>query len=220
MRTYWTAHGLAARGHEVHVVTNAKEVQPPFRMHMRAEDWRRCEHAYGSGSVSVHWTDPVDASQSHIPMASPFVSKLAAIAARVHAEQPFDVVLSHYLEPYGVAGHLAAQIAGVPHVVRMAGSDAGRLWHHPQFETLYDHVLRSAEVVIAAGVVAERAVNRGVAPGRIALGGGFTVPDELFKPDGPKLDLASLRDEVGSNAEFRELVWGELLPDRPYFGIY
>ena len=26
MRTYWTAHGLAAYGHEVHVVTNAKEV--------------------------------------------------------------------------------------------------------------------------------------------------------------------------------------------------
>ena len=35
MRTYWSAHALAARGHEVHVVTNAKEVQPPFRMHMR-----------------------------------------------------------------------------------------------------------------------------------------------------------------------------------------
>ena len=36
MRTYWTAHALAERGHEVHVVTNAKEAVPPFRMHMRA----------------------------------------------------------------------------------------------------------------------------------------------------------------------------------------
>ena len=114
---------------------------------------------YGTGSVTVHWTDPVDRSQSYIPMASPFVSKLAAIAARVHSECPFDVIYSHYLEPYGVAGHLAAQMIGVPHVVRMAGSDAGRLWHHPQFEALYDHVLRSAEVVIAAGPVAERAIH-------------------------------------------------------------
>ena len=220
MRTYWTAHRLAALGHEIHVVTNAKEAVAPDRMYMRPQDWERCEAQYGSGSVRVHWTDPVDGSQSYIPMASPFVSKLAAVAASVHSKSPFDLIYSHYLEPYGVAGHLAAQIAGAPHVVRMAGSDAGRLWHHPQFETLYDHVLRSAEVVIAAGVVAERAVNRGVAPDRIALGGGFTVPDELFKPDGPKLDLASLRDEVGSSVEFRELVWGELLPDRPYFGIY
>jgi len=154
MRTYWAAHALAARGHEVHVITNAKEVQPPFRMHMRPEDWRRCEGTYGGGSVSVHWTDPVDASQSHIPMASPFVSKLAAVAAGVHAERPFDVVFSFYMEPYGVAGHLAAQMTGVPHIVRMAGSDAGRLWHHPQLEALYDHVLRSAELVIIRGAVA------------------------------------------------------------------
>ena len=162
MRTYWSAHGLAARGHEVHVVTNAKEVLPPFRMYMRPADWKRCDARYDAGSVTVHWTDPVDRSQAYIPMASPFVSKLAAIAARVHSERPFDVMYSHYLEPYGVAAHLAAQIAHVPHVVRMAGSDAGRLWHHPQFEPLYDHVLRSAEIVIAAGTVAERAIERGI----------------------------------------------------------
>src|SRR3954452_5003490 len=34
MRTYRTAQALAPRGHAVHVVTNAKEVAPPFRMHM------------------------------------------------------------------------------------------------------------------------------------------------------------------------------------------
>ena len=118
--------------------------------------------AAGSGSVTVHWTDPVDRSQSFIPMASPFVSKLATVATRVHAEQPFDVILSHYLEPYGVAGYLASQMTGAPHVVRMAGSDAGRLWHHPQLAPLYDHVLRSAEAVVAVGPVAERATQRGV----------------------------------------------------------
>jgi hypothetical protein len=152
------------RGHDVHVVTNAKEVRPPYRMYMRAQDWKRCEAQYGKGSVTVHWTDPVDASQTHIPMASPFVSKLASVAARVHAEHPFHVIYSHYLEPYGVAGHLIGQITGLPHVVRMAGSDAGRLWRHPQFEPLYDHVLRSAEIVVAAGEVAERAAQRGVDP--------------------------------------------------------
>ena len=163
VRTYRTAHALAARGHEVHVVTNAKEVQPPFRMYMRPEDWRRCEAGYGTGSVTVHWTDPADRSQSYVPMASPFVSKLSTIAARAHSERPFEVIYSHYMEPYGVAAHLASQMTGVPHVVRMAGSDAGRLWHHPQFEALYDHVLRTARVVIAAGTVA-RARHRARCP--------------------------------------------------------
>jgi glycosyltransferase involved in cell wall biosynthesis len=219
MRTYWTAHALAERGHEIHVVTNAKEACRPFRMHMRPQDWMRCEAQSQVGSVKVHWTDPVDRSQSYIPMASPFVSKLAGIAARVHSERPFDVILSHYMEPYGVAGHLAAEIAGVPHVVRMAGSDAGRLWRHPQFEPLYNHVLRSAEVVVAAGVVAQRAVSRGVDPTRIAPGGSFVVPQQLFTPAGSAIDLAALTGEVELDPALRDAFWGEFPADRPYFGV-
>jgi glycosyltransferase involved in cell wall biosynthesis len=219
MRTYWAAHALAKRGHEVHVVTNAKEARPPFRMHMRPPDWARCEARYDPGSVMVHWTDPVDRSQSYIPMASPFVSKLATIAARAHSERPFDVIYSHYLEPYGVAGHLAAQITGVPHVARMAGSDAGRLWRHPQFELLYDHVLRSAELVIATGPVAKRAIERRIDPARIVFGGGIVVPDDVFTPDGPALDLKQLRREVAADPELRDLLWGDFAGGKPYFGI-
>jgi glycosyltransferase involved in cell wall biosynthesis len=220
MRTYWSAHGLAALGHVVHVVTNAKEAVAPFRMLMRAEDWKRCIAAHGTGSVTVHWTDPVDRSQSHTPMASPFVSKLAAVAARAHSERPFDVIYSHYLEPYGVAGYLAAEMTGVPHVVRMAGSDAGRLWHHPQLELLYDHVLRSADAVVATGTVAERAVQRGVPPERIVPVGGFAVPEDLFTPEGSKLDIAALRAEAKADPALRDLIWGNFAADRPYFGVY
>ena len=219
-RTYWGAHDLAARGHEVHVVTNAKEVRPPFRMHMRRQDWKRCEAAHEpTGSVTVHWTDPVDNSQFYIPLASAFVSKLAATAARVHSERPFDVVYSHYLEPYGVAGHLTAEIARVPHVVRMAGSDAGRLWRHPQLEALYDHVLRSATTVIATGAVAGRAIKHGVRPERIAAVGGFELPEDLFRPDGPVLDLAGLRREI-EDPELRDSLWGGFAGELPYFGVY
>jgi glycosyltransferase involved in cell wall biosynthesis len=220
MRTYWTAHGLAARGHEVHVVTNAKEARPPFRMHMRRQDWKRCEATYGDGSVTVHWTDPLDSSQFYIPLASAFVSKLAATAARVNSERPFEVVYSHYLEPYGVAGHLAAEIARVPHVVRMAGSDAGRLWHHPQFESLYDHVLRSAAAVIASGTVAGRAIKHGVGAERIAAVGGPDIPEDLFCPDGAALDLGALRRELESDPDLRDSLWGGFAGRIPYFGIY
>jgi glycosyltransferase involved in cell wall biosynthesis len=220
MRTYWRAHGLAALGHEVHVVTNAKEAVAPYRMLMRAEDWERCAGRYDAGSVTVHWTDPVDASQSYIPMASPFVSKLAGIAARVHSEVPFDVIHSHYLEPYGVAGLLAAEITGVPHVVRTAGSDAGRLWRHPQLEALHDHVLKSAEAVICGGAVRRYAVSRGIDPARIAFDAGIVIPDDLFSPQGPALDLAGLRAEAREDRDLRDLMWGNFDGARPYFGFY
>src|SRR5262245_11113589 len=196
---------------------------------MTRQDWRRCEATYevsqqgrsSGGSVRVHWTDPVDNSQYYIPLASPFVSKLAATAAQVHSEHPFDVIYSHYLEPYGIAGHLAAEIAQVPHVVRMAGSDAGRLWRHPQLEPLYDHVLRSATTVIATGMVAGRAVKHGIDPERIAAGGAFNVRPDLFCPNGPALDIAALRQQVELNdPELHEAFWGEFAADRPYFGIH
>lgn len=220
MRTYWCAHYLAARGHEVHVVTNAKEARPPFRMHMRAEDWKRCQASYGRGSVTVHWTDPVDARQSYIPMASPFVSKLAATAAQLDSLRPFDVIYSFYMEPYGIAGHLAAEMTGAPHVTRMAGSDAGRLWLHPQLARLYDHVLRSAERVVATGAVAERAIERGVQAERIVADAPLLVPEDLFRPDGPVLDLALIRAEVSGDPDLEDLLWGKFDGDRPYFGVY
>jgi glycosyltransferase involved in cell wall biosynthesis len=189
-------------------------------MHMREEDWKRCEASFGKGSVTVHWTDPADRSQSYIPMASPFVTKLASIVTSEHAAKPFDVIFSHYMEPYGIAGYLAAQITGLPHVVRMAGSDSGRLWHHAQFEPVYDHVLRSAEVVIAVGAVAERLAQRGVDRARIAAGGAFTLPEHLFTPEGPRLNIDAFRAELSGTAGLRDELWGQLPADRPYFGIY
>jgi glycosyltransferase involved in cell wall biosynthesis len=219
-QTYWTAHALARRGHDVHVVTNAKEAKAPYRMYMRAEDWSRCDACYGDGSVTVHWTDPLDHSQAHIPLNSPVVTKLATLATRAHRVRPFDVIFSYYLEPFGVAGHLAAELTGVPHVVRMAGSDAGRLWHHPQFELLYDHVLRSAQVVIAEGAGAERAREHGTSPDRIASAGGFALPEDLFVPDGPDLDVRALSTDARSDTLLKDLVWGSLLDHLPHFGVY
>jgi len=153
-------------------------------------------------------------------MASPFVSKLAGIAVRLHAEHPFDVIHSFYLEPYGVAGHLAAQMTGVPHVTRTAGSDAGHLWRHPQLEALYDHLFRSAAGVITGQAVAARAIARGVDADRIAFAGGVIVPESVFTPIGPSLDLAALRAEVARDPDLSELLWGEFAGDRPYFGVY
>ena len=104
---------LAARGHDVHVVTNAKEVAPPFRMHMRRAGLAALRSAVrgriGDGSLdrsrstgrnpTFRWRAPSFPSSRPSPR-------------RVHAEHPFDVIFSHYLEPYGVAGYLASQMTG------------------------------------------------------------------------------------------------------------
>lgn len=219
-RTYRYAHGLARRGHEVHVVTNAREVRPPFRMFMREEDWARCEAGYGPGSVRVHWTDPPDHQQAHIPMASAFVTKLASLGIAVASDVRADAVFSYYAEPYAVAGYLVAEACGLPHLVRTAGSDAGRLWSHAQFRPLYDQIFRSADAVIAGGPVAAKMIEAGVDPARIFLDRDFTVPEDLFHPDGPALDVDALARDIDSQEGFAPGIRGTFRGHLPYFGVY
>jgi hypothetical protein len=80
-------------------------------------------------------------------------------------------------------------------------------------------VLRSAATVIAVGAVAERAVEHGIGPDRIASDGGFVVREDVFSPEGPVLDLTRLRRDIESDPDLAPLMWGDLAPDRPYFGI-
>lgn len=220
MRNYRYAHALAQRGHQVHVVTNAKEVKPPFRMLMRDRDWSHCEADYGQGAVHVHWTDPLDRSQWHIPTSSPFVTKLASIATDVCTAHGLEVIFSFYLEPYGVAGHLAAGFTGLPHVIKTAGSDVGRLWRHPQFKTVYDHVLGAADYIVAGGQVAKELVKIGVPRARLRPDMTFTVPESVFTPEGPRLRLDEVRNALSGAPDLEPFYWGSIREDLPCIGVY
>ncbi len=223
-RTYQLAHGLARRGNDVHVVTNAAEVELPWRIFMQEADWELCEADYesesGGGRVRVSWTDPVDWRQRYIPRNNPSVTKLTSLVLEAHRERPFDLIHSYYLEPYGVAGHMAASLLGLPHAVKTAGSDAGKLWRQPQFEPLYDEILRSAELFLAGGKVAERAVAHGVDPERVIANRGFQLSTRQFCPEGPALDLPQLLADVERQADDADLVWGGFRGDIPFIGIY
>ena len=204
----------------MHLVTNANEVRPPYRMYMRDDDWARCDADYGAGHVRVHWTDPLDGSQFHIPQGSAFVSKLASLAVEACTAHDLEIVFSFYMEPYGVAGHLAAAMVGVPHVVKTAGSDAGRLWQHPQFQPLYDGVFKAADTVVATGRVAQDLIAIGVDEQRIRADRAQTVAEDLFTPEGPALDVEALTAEVRLVPEVADLAWGDIRPGRRYLGVY
>jgi glycosyltransferase involved in cell wall biosynthesis len=191
-KTLRIAEGLARLGHRVDVVTNAKEVEPAFRMVMRDDDFRRVERAYASGGeVRVHWTSS-SALQRHVPAHNPFATKLATIAAEVVESERSDLIFSFYLEPYGVAGHLAAEMTGAPHFVKTAGSDTGRLWAQPQLRGLYNHVFRKAAGILAGGAFSSLLREIGVAAERLFdVPHAFVAPDELT-PEGPTLQEAEI----------------------------
>ncbi|NKB19045.1 MAG: glycosyltransferase [Alphaproteobacteria bacterium] len=218
-RTYSYAHALARKGHQVHVVTNAKEVQPPYRMLMRDEDWARCDADYGEGYVRVHWTEAKKAHW-HIPMGDAFVTKLASVGAEVCEEFDIEVVFSYYWQPYAVAGHMIAEMASLPHVIRNAGSDAGRLWLQEQFSTLFTHILKKADYLLAGGKVARKLEKLGIDPIRLRPDPEFTISEDLFSPNGPALDVEAVCEAAEADPEYRSLQWGTYRPDFRYIGIY
>src|SRR5260370_42547185 len=112
---------------------------------------------------------------------------------------------------------------GLPHVVRTAGSDAGRLWGLPQFVALYDHIFNSASAVLCSRSVVSKMVEIGAEPSRVVWDFEKHVNLlDLFAPDGPALDVDLLRDRVlgGKEEEFHGLLFGEFDPSLRYFGTY
>lgn len=193
-RTYRIAHGLARRGHEVHVVTNAREVESGYRLQMRDEDWDCCEAVYPSGgSVAVYWT-ALRPEHTHVPMGPAFVTRLASTAVSVVREFGAECIFSFYLEPYGVAGHLAASITGTPHLVKLAGSDRGRLWLQPDMRPLYDAVLQQAAAVFSSGPLARRLEACGVPPERMQPIAPVMMPTGEFRPEGETLEVGTRGD--------------------------
>ena len=128
--TYWLARALAERGHEIHVVTNAREVEDAYRLTL-AQDAPDYEPRFpaSEGVVHVHDAQPYRRqTMNHIPASNPFVTKLASLATDVIRHHGCEAVLAYYYEPYGMAGWLASRWTGRSLIVKHAGSDLDRLF--------------------------------------------------------------------------------------------
>lgn len=180
--TYWLARGLAERGHEVHVVTNADEVEDDFRMHFEEQDGDWMQPSFpGGGRVRLYEPAPLDQrAMGHIPQANPFVTKLASLATDVIRRHACDLVLAYYFEPYGMAGWLASRWTGRPLIVKHAGSDLDRLMNVPDLATAYRELLRSADAVVTQPGLLARFEGLGVDPSRLAVDVMFNVPRAFF----------------------------------------
>jgi glycosyltransferase involved in cell wall biosynthesis len=218
-QTYWTARALAEKGHHVHVVTNAKESRLPYRVLMRAEDWSQCQGQFGSGSVTVHWTE-ASRKQWHIPMSPAFVSRLSSLAIDVVDKYEIDLLFSWYTEPYSVAAKIVKDKSGLAWVAKTAGSDVGRLWQQPELASLYDCIFKTADAVICGGPVAEMMKAKGVDEGRLFTKQGAARISDLIKPEGPQLDVEGVFQLARSDPRMASLLYGEYIPDRPYIGVY
>lgn len=191
-QTYLAARGLAERGHQVFVVTNASEVEEAFRIHLEREDDPFLAPAFpGGGAVRVFSPEPYGPRMSHIPRSDAFVSKLAGMALRVVEGFDCEVIIGSYFEPYGLAASLAAQWSGTRLLLEHAGSDLDRLMKLPDLAAAYKHMLRSAAGVITGASLASRFLGMGVPAEALFLSAPYGVP-AMFTPQAPPLSAGEI----------------------------
>lgn len=198
--TYWLARGLAERGHQVHVVTNADEVEEMFRITLGPEDWPWYEPQFEAGGGQVRVVNPEPFSRramGHIPEANPFVSKLASLATDVVRRERCDLILAYYYEPYGVAGWLASRWTSRPLVIKHAGSDLDRLMHVPDLATTYKQVLRTADGVVTQPRLMPRFLGMGVRRKQLRADIAYGVPAAVFNAEAQPLPVDRLTLEIG-----------------------
>jgi hypothetical protein len=97
-QTYWLARGLAERGHEIHVVTNADEVEDTYRLTLEPSDnsWYQPEFEKSGGCVRVYNAAPFSPQiMGYIPLANPFVSKLASLATDIVRRYQCEAILAY-----------------------------------------------------------------------------------------------------------------------------
>lgn len=219
--TYWLAYGLAERGHQVSVVTNANEVEEAYRMRLSPGDEKLYAPAFpaSGGRVEVFTTERPGPRMTHIPSHNPFATKLAGLATQAIRSRGCEVIFAYYYEPYAIAGYLASTWTGVPWVVRNAGSDLDRLMAIPELGTAYKEVLRAADGVLTRSPgMANRFLGMGVRTERLFRTAPYSPPSAFFHPGAEPLDI----DEVPKVLAPGSPAGGHMAfdPSRPTIGIY
>lgn len=184
---YWLIRGLAKRGHHVSVVTNAGCVEEDRREALDLTDPKESSSYIPEGvRLFSLQTDP----PKHIPFSQAYLSRLVNLGL-VAAEKEFpDVIYTHYLEPYAVAGFMLKAFLKVPHITRHAGSDIYRFLQSDQFKFLLARVIKDADRLIFSKAI--RPFLDGMAiPEQKIFHLTRALDPEAFTPHGDHFDFAS-----------------------------
>ena len=185
---FWQTYALAQAGFDVHLVTNAAEVENEFRcMDLPFLSYPLDALASAPGKVTVHYTPR--RRHEYIPWANPFVTKLAAVATDVIKTYGCELIHSSYFEPYAVAAHLASRWTGVPYGIRHAGSDVGRLFQASELQTSYANVVLSADYLAVGPKTLRSFLHLGVDLDKLYQPRGHYLPTDYFNPSAPSLDI-------------------------------
>lgn len=194
-RAYWLIQGLARLGHKIFVVTNACDVESDYRIDIRTNERK---YLAGKRIVLIN----VDSSKvpHYIPRVRPDIALLANAAIQLTLKNKIDIICSWYLLPYGVAGMLVSKLTGIPHIVKHAGSDLGRLLQCFPLRNILFEVIKQADLIITTAERKKGFLLSGIKPEKIHTDANHTCAFREYFNRHPKKFKISALNEIPSNA--------------------
>lgn len=190
-QSYWLARGLGEKGHEVHVVTNAYEVESEFREELKGDDLN--EH-YQPKNVTVHNTYPFS-DPFYIPYSKPYTEKIASLAIEIIREYDLELIDSWYILPYVISGYLAKIFTGKPQIMRHAGSDMSRLFESPYLNTLFKEIFKKVDRIVTYPSGKHKFLDSGVPKKKLFLNNKVSVYTKAFNPRTKPFNLSKYAGE-------------------------
>lgn len=191
-KAYWLAKGLGKKGHEVHVVTNAWEVEEKYREQMRGFD---LDQNYQPQNVYVHNTDPF-IEPAYIPYSKPYTEKIASLAIDIIREFDLQIIDSWYILPYVVSGFIAKTITDKPQIMRHAGSDMSRLLNSPFLRVLFISLFNKVDKIITCPAIKETFESFGIQKKKLFYNFNVSVDTDAFNPTVEPANLSEYAREV------------------------
>jgi len=215
------AAGIAARGHEVHVLAPAHpdvRRQPSERgvhlhffayaPHPALNVWGYAQSLFGD--TLVRWQTLA---------VTPFAlwASARAVAHTLHTQAPFDLLHAHWVLPNGVPAAVIARQHGIPLVISLHGSDiymAERYW---QTTPPAGGAFRAAAAITACSSdLLQRAVRLGAPPAHIRVI-PYGVDVQAFQPN--PIAAAQVRAELGLHTKTQLVVGLGRLVYKKGFGV-
>lgn len=188
-KVYWLAKGLGERGHEVHVVTNAWEVESKYRENLEVDDLEQLHPK----NVFIHNTEPF-IDPAFIPCTKPYTEKIASLAIEIIREYDLQLIDSWYILPYVISGYIAKTITGRPQILRHAGSDITRLFNSPYLNTLFIEIFKRVDKIVTYTSGKSFFENLGIPENKIFIN-KVSVDTNAFSPNADAFDLTKYTDK-------------------------
>lgn len=189
-KAYWLAKSLGEKGHEVHVVTNAWEVESNYREQIDGED---LDFNFQPKNVYIHNTDPFS-EPSYIPYSKPYTEKIASLAIDIIRKYDLQLIDSWYILPYVISGFLAKTITSKPQIMRHAGSDMSRLLASPYLGTLFTSIFEKVDKIITYPSMRERFLSFNISEKKLFYNTKVSVDIGAFNPNVNPIDLSPYTD--------------------------